>query len=155
MLLHRCEFLGVLRIIFGFNVVEISGRLKHHDFPDNVRELQNVVERAVILCNPDGVISLEQLNLTRKSAGPSTVSGGKPTRSRMEESFRKPEDAEKNHIIKALAEAGHNRSKTAKLLGVNIRTLRNKIAAYKKAPRPARSWVSSGWIPSGNRLGPL
>ena len=155
MLLHRCEFLGVLSIIFGFNIVEISGRLKHHDFPGNVRELQNVVERVVILCNPDGVISLEQLNLTSKSAGPSTVSGGKPTRSRKEESFQKLEDAEKDHIIKALAEAGHNRSKTAKLLGVNIRTLRNKIAACKKAPRPARSWVSSGWIPSGNRLGSL
>ena len=132
MLLHRCEFLGVLSIIFGFNIVEIIGRLKHHDFPGNVRELQNVVERAVILCNPDGVISPEQLNLTSKSAGPSTVSGGKLTRSRKDESFQKLEDAEKHHIIKALAEAGHNRSKAAKLLGVNIRTLRNKIAAYKK-----------------------
>ncbi len=93
MLLHRCEFLGVLSIIFGFNITEISSRLKHHDFPDNVRELQNVVERAVILCNPGGVISLEQLNLTNKSAGPSTVSGGKPTRSRKEKSFQKLEDA--------------------------------------------------------------
>ena len=82
---------------------ESSDRLKHHDFPGNVRELQNVVERAVILCNPDGVISLEQLNLPSKSAGPSTVSGGKPTRSRKEESFQKLEHAEKDHIIKALA----------------------------------------------------
>jgi len=155
LLLNRSEFLGVLSIIFGFNIVEISGRLKYHDFTGNVRELQNVVERAVILRNPDGVISLEQLNLTGKLAGPSTVSGGKPTRSRKEEPFQKLEDAEKDHIIKALAEAGHNRSKTAKLLGVNIRTLRNKTAAYKKEPRPTRSWVNSGLILSGNRLGPL
>ena len=60
------------------------------------------------------------------------MSGGKLTRSRKDESFQELEDAEKHHIIKALAEAGHNRSKAAKLLGVNIRTLRNKIAAYKK-----------------------
>jgi hypothetical protein len=63
------------------------------------------VERAVILCNSDGVISLEQLNLTSKSAGPSTVSGGKPTRSRKGESFQKLENAEKDHIINALPEA--------------------------------------------------
>jgi DNA-binding NtrC family response regulator len=35
-------------------------------------------------------------------------------------------------IIRALAEAGQHRTKAAKLLAVNIRTLRNKIAAYKK-----------------------
>ena len=106
--------------------------LKHHDFPGNVRELQNVVERAVIRCNPDGVITPEQLNLASKSLSPSIKSGGKPIHSTKAESFQKLEDAEKEHIIRALAKAGQHRTKAAKLLGVNIRTLRNKIAAYKK-----------------------
>ena len=111
---------------------ESSNCLKHHDFPGNVRELQNVVERAVILCNPDGVICPEQLNLTSKPGGSSTEPGGKPSSQTQGESFQKLEDAEKEHIIRALAEAGQNRSKAAMLLGVNIRTLRNKISAYKK-----------------------
>ena len=145
--MHRCEFLGVLSIIFGFNIVEISGRLKPHDFSDNVRELQNVVERAVILCNPDGVISPEQLNLASKSPSPSIKSGGKPVHSTKAESFLKLEDAEKEHIIRALAEAGQHRVKAAKLLGVNIRTLRNKIAAYKKDAKTDEDLAKFGLDP--------
>ena len=60
------------------------------------------------------------------------MSGNKPNLTTENESFQKLEDVEKDHIIRALAEAGQNRSKAAKLLGVNIRTLRNKITAYKE-----------------------
>ena len=96
-----------------------------HHFPGNVRELQNVVERAVILCGADGVLNPEQLNLTGNTASRTEASAeGRP--------FQKLEDAEKDHIIRALAETGHNRTKAAKLLGVSVRTLQNKVAAYKK-----------------------
>ena len=76
---------------------ESSNCLKLHSFPGNVRELQNVVERAVILCNPDGVIGPEQLNLASKSASASTMAGGKPTRSSKDEAFQTLEDVEKAH----------------------------------------------------------
>ncbi|MEE2946910.1 MAG: sigma-54 dependent transcriptional regulator, partial [Verrucomicrobiota bacterium] len=99
--------------------------LAGHEFPGNVRELQNVIERAVILCGTDGVINPEQLNLTRSTGGQSSSGEGSG-------SFKKLEDAEKEHIIRALAESGYNRTKAAKLLGVSVRTLRNKVAAYKK-----------------------
>jgi len=104
---------------------ESKKSLVDHDFPGNVRELQNVVERAVILCGADGVISPEQLNLTRNTANKTggSAEGG---------TFQKLEEAEKAHIIRALAESGHNRTKAAKLLGVSVRTLRNKVTAYKK-----------------------
>jgi len=121
--------------------------LKHHDFPGNVRELQNVVERAVILCNPDGVIAPEQLNLASKSPSPSVKPGGKSLHSTKAECFLKLEDAEKEHIIRALAEAGQHRAKAAKLLGVNIRTLRNKIAAYKKDAKTDEDLAKFGLDP--------
>jgi len=111
---------------------ESEKSLANHDFPGNVRELQNVVERAVILCGEDGVISPEQLSLTRISPTQSGAPAGKSRQTKTGESFQKLEDAEKDHIIRALAEAGYNRTKAAKLLGVSIRTLRNKLTAYKK-----------------------
>ena len=116
----------------------------NHDFPGNVRELQNVVERAVILCGADGVISPEQLNLTSKASNQTGVPAGKPGRPVKDESFQKLEDAEKDHIIRALAEAEHNRTKAAKLLGVSVRTLRNKLTAYKKEAKTDKDLAKLG-----------
>ena len=92
------------------------------------------------LARADGVINPEQLNLTGSTGrrkGGSTEGG----------SFQKLEDAEKEHIIRALAEAGQHRAKAAKLLGVNIRTLRNKIAAYKKEAKTDEDLAKFGLDP--------
>jgi len=112
--------------------------LVDHDFPGNVRELQNVVERAVILCGADGVLNPEQLNLSGNNTASRTegsAEGG---------SFQKLEDAEKDHIIRALAETGHNRTKAAKLLGVSVRTLQNKVTAYKKEAKSEEDLAKLG-----------
>ena len=112
--------------------------LVDHDFPGNVRELQNVVERAVILCGADGVLNPEQVNLSGNNTASRTegsAEGG---------SFQKLEDAEKDHIIRALAETGHNRTKAAKLLGVSVRTLQNKVAAYKKEAKTEEDLAKLG-----------
>jgi transcriptional regulator with PAS, ATPase and Fis domain len=60
------------------------------------------------------------------------------------ELFQKLEDVEKDHIIRALAEAGHNRTKAAKLLGVSVRTLRNKVTAYKKEAKTEEDLAKLG-----------
>ena len=52
----------------GFSDAAVDS-IGNHDFPGNVRELQNVVERAVILCDPDGSIEPQQLNLLGKALG--------------------------------------------------------------------------------------
>ena len=126
---------------------ESKNSLANHDFPGNVRELQNVVERAVILCGADGVISPGQLNLTSKTSNQTGVSARKTRGSVKGELFQKLEDAEKEHIIRALAEAGQHRAKAAKLLGVNIRTLRNKIDAYKKDAKTDEDLAKFGLDP--------
>ena len=106
--------------------------LQAHEFPGNVRELQNVVERAVILCGSDGVISPVQLNLTGREMTSSSGSNTPAIPTGKADGFRKLEEAEKEHIIRALAEVDYNKTKAAKLLGISIRTLRNKLTAYKK-----------------------
>ena len=124
--------------------------LKAHDWPGNIRELQNVLERAVILCGEDGYIHPEQLGLT---APPQAGLGDAPTTDTdtpAEPAAPEPAEApvapaavsadgsttsladlEKQHILATLEQCDGNRTQTAKLLGINIRTLRNKLNEYK------------------------
>jgi len=123
--------------------------LKSHDWPGNIRELQNVIERAVILCGEDGYIHPEQLGLT---APPQTGAGDAPTGS-IKDSVPTPQSAatesgapagivsngapttlaelEQQHILATLAQCEGNRTRTAEVLEINIRTLRNKLNEYK------------------------
>ena len=119
----------------GFSESTVES-LSGHDFPGNVRELQNVIERAVIMCDPDGVIQPEQLNLLGQALGQPqrTVDDEVETVEASPEgnSFPSLENVEKEHIILALGQAEFNRTKAAKMLGMNVRTLRNKINAYRE-----------------------
>lgn len=117
----------------GFSDDAISS-LSEHEFPGNVRELQNVIERAVILCDADGVIKPEQLNLLGQAPGQPAkrvqteeVADGPQD----EDGFPSLDAVEKEHIILALGQAEFNRTKAAELLGMNVRTLRNKINGYR------------------------
>ncbi len=124
--------------------------LTSHDWPGNIRELQNVIERAVILCGEDGQIHPEQLGL---SAPPQPGIGDAPT-GPIENSpspEHTPEDSvtvaanqhtddlmtladlERQYILSTLAHNEGNRSRTAEVLDINIRTLRNKLKEYSEA----------------------
>jgi DNA-binding NtrC family response regulator len=124
--------------------------LASHDWPGNIRELQNVIERAVILCGEDGQIHPEQLGL---SAPPQAGIGDAPT-GPIENSpapEHTPEDSitvvanqhtddlmtlaelERQYILSTLAQNEGNRSRTAEVLDINIRTLRNKLKEYSEA----------------------
>ncbi len=104
--------------------------LERYDWPGNVRELQNVIERAVILSEPNEPISQAIL-------GPMfPQTGGKQARSEIEPVPSTPtfpsevvplETVEKEYILYALKKANGNRTHTAQMLGISIRTLRNKL----------------------------
>ena len=105
---------------FAPEVLEV---LQNYDFPGNVRELKNLLERAVLL-SEGPLITLENLlwSSSQKSlkAEPPTPSRIKPLR-----------ELEKEAILEALKACGGNRTRAAELLGISVRTLRNKLRLYR------------------------
>jgi two-component system response regulator AtoC len=101
--------------------------LKDYAFPGNVRELENILERALIYCNGN-VIGEEDIDL-RKSPGekPPRLPGPPAGQGAEPESL---EDIEKKAVLAALARCGGNRSKAAALLGLSRKTILNKLKAY-------------------------
>ena len=126
---------------------EAMTALKAHDWPGNIRELQNVLERAVILCGEDGYIHPEQLGLTTPpqagegeaptEAGTSAPPAEEPATPAVSTSTTGTTtlaELEKQHILATLEQCDGNRTQTAKVLNINIRTLRNKLNEYKETP---------------------
>jgi two-component system response regulator FlrC len=98
-------------------------KLLNHPWKGNVRELRNVVERAALLAG-DQAIDVDHLALDGKigDTGPREAADG--------DSSRNLRDIERRTIIATLAEHGGNRTRTAEVLGISIRTLRNKLKEY-------------------------
>ena len=97
--------------------------LQQHDFPGNVRELENIIERALALCS-DGVIIPSDLQLTPLHV---TVQGDN-----QESSDKYPlpdylDRVERTAILEALRQTGFNRTAAAKVLGVTFRALRHRM----------------------------
>jgi DNA-binding NtrC family response regulator len=108
------------RVIRGFTAPAVD-RLTAFDWPGNIRQLQNEVQRAVLLCEGDTV---DAADLSIASARVETSEGGTDT------SFTLLEGVERNTIIQMLKETGGNKLETAKRLGIGRQTLYNKIKAY-------------------------
>jgi len=101
--------------------------LQDYEFPGNVRELENILERASALCEGDN-IEVDDLHLPQKSSA--TVSLV-PT---LEEVKKAPEslksnlnESEREQIEQALAKTRWNKTEAAKLLGLTFRQLRYRI----------------------------
>jgi len=109
--------------------------LAAHNWPGNVRELQNVIERAVILCGDGGELLPEHLGFTASSgeapAKPaSIVPSAAAALTDVPGDLISLAEMEKHHILAALEKTRQNRTHAAKLLGISIRTLRNKLNQY-------------------------
>jgi DNA-binding NtrC family response regulator len=99
---------------------EAIERLTAFDWPGNVRQLQNEVQRTVLLCEGNEV-----------SASDLSVTNAKPeSTDDSDTSFTLLEGVERNAIIQTLKETGGNKLETAKRLGIGRQTLYNKIKAY-------------------------
>jgi DNA-binding NtrC family response regulator len=92
--------------------------LKAHRWPGNVRELENAMHRAVLMAN-GAEIGLEAIEL---GEGGGAGGGGLVGRT--------VADVERDLIIDTLKHTLGNRTHAAKILGISIRTLRNKLNAY-------------------------
>jgi two-component system response regulator PilR (NtrC family) len=94
--------------------------LSNYSFPGNVRELENMLERAVTLCS-SGKIGEADLNLKPASSDtivpiPSTGNLGSQV-----------EDVQRQAIVQALKKTRYNKTAAAKLLGLSLRQLRYRI----------------------------
>ncbi|OQX79790.1 MAG: hypothetical protein B6D56_06335 [Candidatus Omnitrophica bacterium 4484_70.1] len=96
-----------------------------YDWPGNIRELENVIERAVILCKGERVEVEDLPEFFMELRG--------KDRDDEKRNFSLKEvvkDSEKEIIEKVLKECGGNRKKAAQILGINRTTLYNKLKAY-------------------------
>ncbi|MCX8052728.1 MAG: hypothetical protein N3B12_02885 [Armatimonadetes bacterium] len=131
---------------------EALAQMRAHPWPGNIRELQNAVERAVILCNGD-TIRPEHLMLSSPSDTSKYQDTGHsktlatvtitPTEQITKPETREPEqlsdlpvtaslrDVELFHIRRVLHHTNWNQSAAAQLLGIDRKTLRNKIREFK------------------------
>jgi DNA-binding NtrC family response regulator len=102
---------------------EASEILSRHTWPGNVRELRNVVERAVLLCAGRQIIAAElpKYLLDQDDSGEIRI----PVGTTMDE-------AECQIIKRTLAANNNNKTRTAEILGISLKTLHNKLARYRE-----------------------
>jgi DNA-binding NtrC family response regulator len=146
--------------VSGFSESARSAMLGYR-WPGNVRELQNTIERAVILTEPGRMVSAAALGLplvggisagevilaatdeeeigvapltgtTPAGEAPASADGESPAPGDNPPVLNIAE-LEKQAIKAALAQTAGNRTKAAELLGISIRTLRNKLQEYRDA----------------------
>jgi DNA-binding NtrC family response regulator len=107
-------------------------RLREYAWPGNIRELRNVLDRAVVLC--DGP-ALTPAHLPPKLVQPAAASGSEDPRTRM---IRELEEYERVRILDALTKSQGNQTQAAELLGMSRRTLVTRLTQYN-FPRPRLS----------------
>jgi transcriptional regulator with PAS, ATPase and Fis domain len=115
----NCEKLnkGQLRVSREFMVA-----LKNYSWPGNIRELKNVIERAVILAESD--------ELTIDTLPNEFINSSSSAGSALVNDFVDLRTVEKNHILKILSRAEGNKTEAAKMLDIGLATLYRKLKEY-------------------------
>ena len=107
--------------------------LQSYDFPGNVRELENIIERATIIETKD-VISLGSLpqNVTKLGTREEVVISFSPDLADGEVVSLDAEmdRLEKSMLLKALEKTGGNKTEAAKLLNISFRSIRYRLEKH-------------------------
>jgi transcriptional regulator with PAS, ATPase and Fis domain len=112
---HRKRIRGITR--------EALELLTFYHWPGNVRQLENCIEQAVVLCEGE-MIDVEVLPLA-DTAPKRPVETGLAMRSGL--TLR---EVEQRYILRTLREVGGNRTRAARILGISLRCLQYKLKAY-------------------------
>lgn len=102
--------------LIGFEEKASRALLEYH-WPGNLRQMKNIVRRATLLAQGKFITTDELSELSE----PAPISVGLPLRN---------EETEKQQIIEALRQTGNNKSRAAQLLGIDRKTLYNKLKLY-------------------------
>ena len=128
---HFAEELGAAharRITLDESFLETLGR---RDFPGNVRELRNAVERAIMLASPDEPVTNRHLDPSGHLKRPSEDEWSGTLRERVDR-------LERETILETLAHFGGNRRRTADALGLSRPGLRYKLRRLGLEETPVR-----------------
>lgn len=104
------------RVINGYTTTAADA-MRKHDWPGNVRQLQNQVQRAVLMCEGQ-LVDLPDLSINN------------PAATQDDQDLTLLEGMERNTIVQLLKETGGNKLETARRLGIGRQTLYNKIKGY-------------------------
>ncbi len=120
------HFIRKYNVLDGRNVKGLSNdaaeTLVKMPWPGNVRELENLMERAVLLCQGE---MIDKKDLFMGNAAPSLDETPLPMAGSLKE-------MEKKMIFHALDQTDGNRTHAADILGISVRTLRNKLHEYRQ-----------------------
>lgn len=114
---HFCHKYGSGNVRFSNETVEL---LRKYDWPGNVRELENIVQRAIALTNNPTIAPADLFM--------EGVEADKAVQLKVGTSIK---ELEQRLIAMTLEETKGNRTHAAKLLGISLRTLRNKLREYR------------------------
>jgi two-component system response regulator FlrC len=113
---------------------EAAVRLNGHDWPGNVRELENIIARGVLL-STQAVIQPHHLFIDDIDPGPAPINDNIDIETDLNNDSGDVltiREMERGLISKALKKTDGNRTHAARILGISVRTLRNKLAEYKE-----------------------
>jgi DNA-binding NtrC family response regulator len=122
--------------------------LRRHPFPGNVRELRNVLERALVRCRGP-VLDAAHLDLGPRPPAPSSPAAAEVAPLPAAGAFAAGlpldlDSLERLAIAEALRRVGGNRTHAARLLGIGLRTLRNKLRGFRDAGVDVEPAVPAG-----------
>jgi DNA-binding NtrC family response regulator len=101
-------------------------KLTRQQWPGNVRELENAIQRAVALSNGPGIGPEDLFAVSPEACAEATLTAGTTVR-----------EMERQLIQKTLEKTRGNRTQAARLLGISLRTLRNKLNEFGLQDRQA------------------
>lgn len=131
---------------------EALAKLEQYSWPGNVRELENTIHRAVLLSTSnsiekESIILSEAMNETTSRSSENTGISENPGEANLV--GRTIESVERELILGTLQHCLGNRTHAAHILGISIRTLRNKLKTYQETTSDASDQKnSSKWAAS-------